>query len=69
MKGRSPSSQRLALLVCEIKMGGGTPRSGALVRFQSAKLWSQRLALLVCEVKNSATSIFNISNFRHKTTI
>ena len=30
----------------------GTPRSGALVRFQSAKLWSQRSALLTCEVKN-----------------
>lgn len=30
----------------------GTPRSGALVRFQSAKLWSQSGALLHCEIKN-----------------
>ena len=30
----------------------GTPQSGALVRFQSAKLWSQSWALLHCEIKN-----------------
>ena len=30
----------------------GVPHEvGALVRFQSAKLWSQRSALLTCEVK------------------
>ena len=53
----------------------GTPRSGALVRFQnqrmrpqrggfceSAKLLSQRLALLVCEVK-SAPSAATLKGF------